>query len=265
MEAIHIPTKPPMKTNSRKTIACAALMWLPAVLPGSAAEKPDGSAAPKILCNPETQVIREHLKVAFTVQADNPPVPAVSGQFTYQWQRQGPGATNYVNIPGATNDTYLIDKVTTNDVAFYRVRVSFSNGTTNSEPAQLLVFTHKSPIAVYGSPVVTSGGGGTCPGPYAGLVNYRKSIAAGWGWVPHHNDGNTVHKGTDNNSSPGSTKAECVGYENDILCPGGMSVTTGHPGPPPGTGEDSKYRFTIYFPSSVPTNSYPITLDGFFE
>ncbi len=252
-----------MNTNKRETIACTALMWLLASLPGIAAEKLDESYGPKILCHPETQVIREHLNVSFTVQADNPPVPPLTSQFTYQWQRQGPGSTNYMNIPGATNDTYKIDKVSTNDVAFYRVRVSSTNGTSISEPAQLLVFTHHSPITVYGSPLVSSSSG-NC-GLYAGYAIYKKSLAQGWGWVPHHNEGNTSHKATDNNSSPGNTKVEADGAENDILCPGGMSVTTGHPGPPAGTGEDSKYRFAIYFPSIVPTNSYPVTLDGFFE
>src|SRR5262245_39649017 len=144
-----------MRTKTLRIIARPMLIWLLAAAPGDAAEKPDKSAGPRILCHPETQVIREHLKAEFTVTADTPPGPGMNAQFNYQWQRQGPGKTNYVDlqVAGATNDTFRIDKVSTNDVAYYRVRVSSANGTSFSEPAQLLVFTVHSPITVYGSPV----------------------------------------------------------------------------------------------------------------
>jgi hypothetical protein len=239
---------------------------------------------PIILCHPETQVVREDSQeaksVTFTVQVDNPPVPAVNPRFTYQWQRLPPGGRDHndkggddwEDIHGATSQTYTIRDVTKENVALFRVKVvsvpppehedeALPSDPAVSEPACLLVYTRNTPITVYGSPKVTIGSSGSCPGVYAGYVNFKKGVPA-WGWVPDHSGGIAVHKATDITRQ--DTKVEAVGYENDILC-SATSVTTPHPGPPPGAGEDTRYRFTIYFPNNVPTAQYPIRLDGFCQ
>jgi hypothetical protein len=219
---------------------------------------------PIILCHPETQVIKENKKAEFTVRAKVPSPPLVYQTLTYQWQKRGPGLTNFVNIYGATNAVFTIAHVTTNDVAYYRVDVTssyYTNATTTSEPAQLLVFTKNSPLTVYGSPVVSTGSSSPnpCPGDYVGYVTYDKG--SDWGWAGDHPWAST-HKATDKNSV--STKVEAFGSEDDLPCGSGFLLLP-HPGPPPGSGEDSKYQFTIYFPigTSVPTIPYTITLSGF--
>jgi hypothetical protein len=109
-------------------------------------------------------------------------------------------------------------------------------------------------ITVFGAPVVSSGGAGGCPGPYSGYVNYIKPMSQGWGFVPSTNT--TIHVCTDNNRS--DTKIQYNGYFGDGNC-GQTTLTVPDPAPSP------KYRFTIFFPrgSQVPTNAYPIALDGF--
>jgi len=106
------------------------------------------------------------------------------------------------------------------------------------------------PIIVSAVPVASSGTNGLCPGGYAGYVTYTKTAAAGWGWAPT----NTVHTATDTNRT--DTKVDFLGKLNDTGC---NQTTVAVPQPCPST----KYRFTIYFPDNVPTNSYPILLDGF--
>ena len=215
---------------------------------------------PLILCHPETQVVRQGTKkVTFRVTVDDPSPPYACSPFTYHWERKGPWATNYLTIGSATDDTYTISNVSTNDVAFYRVQVSSTNGTSTSEPAQLLVYTKHSPLTVYGSPVVSSGGSGDCPGPYVAYVNYRKSVSQGWGWVADHGVGNTTHSATDINFN--DTKVQAVGPVNDNFCQP-TSVPNTHAGSP--APEDITNRFTIYFTNihSSP-NPYPITLNGY--
>ncbi len=254
-----------MKTTIQRTIGgtVLALLWFAASLPNRAAEKPAPyvpAGAPIIVCNPETQVIQENSPAEFTVIADSPSPPeAYSWYLAYQWQRQGPGLTNYVNIRGATSNTFSISHVSTNDVAFYRVEVSSTNGTSISQPAQLLVYTHHSPLTVYGSPLKISSSGTGCPGPYAGYVNYKKAVPT-WGWTPNHGGGIVLHSAKDNTRS--DTKVLVQGISNDSFCQQTTIVNT-HPGAP--TPEDTTYRFTIYLPNNVTTNAYPITLDGFNE
>jgi hypothetical protein len=52
---------------------------------------------------------------------------------------------------------------------------------------------------------------------------------------------------------------QAFGYYGDLECSLTTNVTIPYPAPSP------KYRFTIFFPrgGQVPTNSYPITLNGF--
>jgi len=87
---------------------------------------------------------------------------------------------------------------------------------------------------------------------YAGYVNYIKTISQGWGWAPTTNT--TLHTATDANRL--DTKVQYVGKFGDAGCSQTI-VTVPHPTYTP------KYRFTIYFPNNVPTNSYAITLVGF--
>jgi hypothetical protein len=106
------------------------------------------------------------------------------------------------------------------------------------------------PVTVFATPVVSHGTNGVCPGAYAGYVTYTKTVAQGWGWAPT----NTVHTATDTNRA--DTKIE---FDGKLLDTGCNQTTVTVPQPSP----SSKYRFTIYFPNNVPTNSYPITLSGF--
>src|SRR5206468_9145374 len=118
---------------------------------------------------------------------------------------------------------------------------SSTNGTSISEPAQLQVFTHHSPLTILGSPVISSGGSGDCPGPYVGYVSYWKTASQGWGWAPDHNFGLATHSATDNNFT--DTKVQPQGITDDIFCQQ-TSVPNTHTGAPP--PEDTKYRFTVY-------------------
>lgn len=106
------------------------------------------------------------------------------------------------------------------------------------------------PVTVYATPVVSSGSNGICPGGYIGYVKYEKTTAQGWGWAPT----NTVHTATDTNRA--DTKVEFLGRLNDTGC-NQTTVSVAQP------CFSTKYRFTIYFTNNVPTNSYPIELEGF--
>jgi hypothetical protein len=108
------------------------------------------------------------------------------------------------------------------------------------------------PITVFAAPVNSGGTIPGCPGTYAGYVNYTKSLPA-WGWVPSTNT--TVFTATDG-SGRTDTKTVYLGKNFDTGC-AQTPVTV--PNPP----VSAKYRFTIYFPSNVPSTNYPITLTGF--
>lgn len=99
-------------------------------------------------------------------------------------------------------------------------------------------------------PTVSSGNISGCPGSYAGYAKYIKTV--GWGWAPQ--TGTTNHTATDNNRS--DTKVVYNGISGDSGC---AQTTVSVPDPPAST----VYRFTIYFPSNVPTTNYPLTLSGF--
>ncbi|HOB32158.1 MAG TPA: hypothetical protein PKH32_04680, partial [Verrucomicrobiota bacterium] len=57
---------------------------------------------------------------------------------TYQWQKSADG-TVWMDIPGATNDTYQIASLTAGDTGYYRLFASNSEGTLASTPSQLTV------------------------------------------------------------------------------------------------------------------------------
>jgi hypothetical protein len=123
--------------------------------------------------------------------------------------------------------------------------------TTKSAPKAC---TLSGPQTIYATPVASGGTQGTCPGTYVGYVNYTKTIAQGWGWVPDTNN-TTVFTAADGGGRT-DTKVVYLGKSNDGGCDQ-TSVTI--PNPPP----SAKYRFTIYFPNNVPTTNYPIVLTGF--
>jgi len=105
-------------------------------------------------------------------------------------------------------------------------------------------------ITINAVPVIGSGTNGVCPGGYIGSARYTKTVAQGWGWAPT----NTAHTATDTNRT--DTKVEFTGKLFDTGC---NQTTVTIPDPTVST----KYRFKVYFTNNVPTNAYPLQLDGF--
>lgn len=167
---------------------------------------------------------------------------------TFQWLRNG------VAIPDQTNDTLTIQHAQISDAGYYSCAIASALNVQASVTVSLMVFglTPLAQVVVYGTPVLSSGTLGTCPGKYVGYVNYSKTPANGWGWDPITNT--TVFTATDNNRS--NTKVLYSGDDGDSGC-APTSVTI--PNPP----YSDAYRFTIYFTNNVPTTNYPITLSGF--
>jgi hypothetical protein len=211
-----------------------------------AADGSDQSEFPTITAQPTDQGTWVGTSATFAVQATN-------GDISYKWRRNGKP------IDGQTNSVLELDNVGVTDVGQYSCDVAKDGGdAVPTRSASLSVMAASDlpgggPITVFGAPVVSNGGiTNTCPGPYAGYVNFTKTVAQGWGWVPSTNT--TIHTATDWNRS--DTKVLYGGKYSDTGC-AQTSVTVPDPTPSP------KYRFTIYFPNNVPTNAYPITLDGF--
>jgi Immunoglobulin domain len=206
-------------------------------------QDPDQPEFPKITLQPEDQAIVMGSNVTFTAAADN-----ADG---YQWMRNGKV------MPGETNSTLTIDNVGKKDVGNYTLFAKKDSEAVPTRSATLNVVALSEggggdPFTVFGLPVVISGGSGDCPGPYIGYVSYMKPASQGWGWVP--TSGATIHTATDTNRT--DTKVEYVGRWGDHGCDQ-TSVAVPHPTFSP------KYRFTIYFTNDVPTNAYPILLEGF--
>jgi hypothetical protein len=208
----------------------------------------DQSEFPQIIRQPEDQLVPINSTATFTVVATN-------GPLAYQWLRNG----NVMD--GQTNDTLNIANAQISDVAFYSCDVLKYMEPVPTRSASLMVFTNSidpqtgvDPVVVFGSPVVSSGSSGTCPGPYTGYVNYTKTTQQGWGWAPDTSGGNTTFTATDTNRT--NTKIQYYGAYGDNSC---NQTTVTIPNPP----SSPVYRFTIYFTNNVPTNAYAITLDGF--
>jgi hypothetical protein len=201
---------------------------------------------PKIISQPEDQMVYLGSNATFTVTAEN--VDA------YQWLRNG----NLINAQ--TNSSLIIANAGINDVGFYSCDVYKNTEAVPTRAASLLVYTSSidpqtgiDPIVVFGFPLSGSGSQGNCPGPYVGYVNYTKSITNGWGWAPDTTN-NTIFTASDTNRT--DTKIEYVGAYGDNGC---NQTTVTVPNPP----ISPVYRFAIYFTNNVPTNAYAITLDGF--
>ena len=94
---------------------------------------------PVILTDPESQVAVAGTDVTFTVVARGMP------PLSYQWY------FNDVPIPGATNDTHLIERVQSIQAGTYMVVVSNSYGSMESEPA-ILSLDPTTAFGVLGAP-----------------------------------------------------------------------------------------------------------------
>jgi hypothetical protein len=172
---------------------------------------------------------------------------------SYQWQSNG------VAIEGQTNSTLTIENVGVDSAGSYSCNVSQSGGDpVPTRAASLNVMTSSAmygdQITVFGLPKAGGGSQGTCPGRYAGYVNYTKTVSQGWGWAPSTNT-TTIFTASDG-SGRTDTKITYMGRSFDSGC---NQTTVTIPNPP----FSPSYRFTIYFPNNVPTTNYPIILTGF--
>lgn len=182
---------------------------------------------------------------------------------SYQWLRRQ--RDEWEVLPEQTESTLEIPAVTLADVAHYQCIVRKENRVQMTRPASLMVqsassggtggfsaLSGGSPITVFAPPVTSSGSLGSCPGSYVGYVTFFKS-APDWGWAPSTNT--TTHIAED--LSQTNTIVRYQGKSYDVGC-APTQVTV------PSPTVSTKYRFAIYFPTTVPgTNAYPITLTGF--
>jgi hypothetical protein len=244
-----------MNKNIPHIITLAAITGLLAITGNTALAQSDDSLDqsefPTITAQPVDQAVTVGSNAVLSVQAVNAD--------NYQWQ------TNGVDIEGQTNSTLTIQNVGVNDAGSYSCNVS----QTGEDPvptraASLDVVVPASmaapdgvlgggPIVVFGGPKASNGTQGTCPGTYAGYVNYTKTISQGWGWVPSTNT--TIFTASDGGGRT-DTKIMYGGKYGDTGC---NQTTVTIPNPPP----SPSYRFTIFFPNNVPTTNYPIVLTGF--
>jgi hypothetical protein len=211
----------------------------------------DQSEFPQITAQPVDQVVPIGSNAVFSVQAINADA--------YQWLR------NKVAIDGQTNSSLVIEQVGVEDAGSYSCNVSLNGGdAVPTRAASLSVVVASSsvvaaslpgggPIVVFGAPIAGGGTQGTCPGSYAGYVNYTKTVSQGWGWVPSTNT--TIFMASDGGGRT-DTIITYLGKRTDNGC---NQTSVVIPNPPVSTA----YRFTIYFPNNVPTTNYPIALSGF--
>ncbi|MGA3284000.1 MAG: immunoglobulin domain-containing protein [Verrucomicrobiota bacterium] len=228
----------------------------------------DQSGFPQITAQPLDQAVPIGSNVVLSVQAINAD--------SYQWLCNG------VPIDGQTNSILVIANVGTNDVGLYSCEVfngdqavptrmasveavATGNGaasvnavttasvTTSANVVMASGLLGGGPIIVFGTPLSGGGRQGTCPGPYAGVVAYTKTVSQGWGWAPI--TGATVLTAADG-SGRTDTKVQYLGAYGDNGC---AQTTVTIPYPP----ISPVYRFAIYFTNNVPTNAYPIVLTGF--
>jgi len=207
------------------------------------ADDSDQLAFPQLTRQPIDQAISVGSNAVFSAQATN-------GNLTFQWFRNG------VAMDGQTNSDLVLESVGIGDVGYFTCNIAKDGGeSVPTRTASLNVFTALAggPITVYGFPVFSSGSQGGCPGGYAGYVNYIKTVSQGWGWAP--TSGVTLHTAADGTTRT-DTKIVYGGKFGDLGC--NQTIVT-----VPDPTYSPKYRFSIYFPSNVPTNSYPITLLGF--
>jgi len=174
-------------------------------------------------------------------------VNAVEGG-SYQWLCNGTAIT------GQTNSTLTFENTQISDAGYYSCYIANGTAIVPTIAASLEVYTINPDflVVVYAAPIFSGGSQGTCPGPYAGYVNYTKTVAQGWGWTPSTNT--TIYTASDTTRT--NTKVEYVGGYGDEGC-SKTTVTIPYPTFSPA------YRFSIYFTNNVPSTNYPITLSGF--
>jgi len=234
----------PMKTHIKLAIALVAVAAL--VQTARSGDDSEQSEFPQITAQPTDQAALVGNPVTLSVQATN-------GDLTYQWQRNG------ATLEGQTNSVLALENVSVGDAGLYTCDVTQSGGeTVPTRAASLSVaaddYYGGDQIVVFGLPKVSNGAIGDCPGYFAGYINYTKTIAQGWGWIPLTNS-TTVFTAADGGGRT-NTKVMYLGKFGDSGC-GQTMVTVPYPPPSP------SYRFTIYFPNNVPSTNYPIVLTGF--
>jgi hypothetical protein len=224
-------------------------------------------AAQEFTDPPEDQGVYQGESATFTAE------PRFA-EMSFQWLRQWPD--RYELLEGQTSSSLTISNVTIADVGFYVCHVTRGEEVQLTRAATLTVHVSSTStnkkvktfggggfmalngygggtITAYGPPVMSGGSQGSCPGAYAGYVNYTKTVAQGWGWAPSADT--TTHTATDCTRT--DTKVQYLGKNGDKDCD---QTTIAVPDPT----ASPKYRFTIYFVNNVPaTNAYPITLEGF--
>jgi len=231
-----------MKTQITIHLTLAALVGL--ALNARGDDDPEQAEFPQITAQPTDQGSFEGGTATFSVQATNG-----AGKIRYQWLRNGDV------MEDQTNATLTLDNVTVDDTAMYSCDVAQEDGEavpTRSASLNVLTSGGGGQIIVYGTPLAKGGTRGTCPGTYAGYVNYGKTVAEGWGWVP--TAGTTIHLASD--SIRTDTKVTYTGRYLDYGCAQTIVAV-------PDPALSPTYRFSIFFPNNVPTSPYPITLTGF--
>jgi len=232
----------------------------------------DQSGFPQITAQPVDQVIPLGSSVVLSVQAINAD--------SYQWLING------VPADSQTNTSLTIASAGIGDVGLYSCNVSLTGGgmvptraanvcvymagsssvaakgnavvgsssvaakssTVATSSSVAMAMPGGGPITVYGTPLLSNGSSGGCPGKYAGYVLYTKPYSQGWGWVPISGMTHTV---TDTNRT--DTKVQYFGAYGDYGC---AQTTVSIPNPT----FSPVYQFAIYFTNNVPTNAYPMVL-----
>ena len=164
---------------------------------------------PKIIYQPEDQMVNVGSNATFTVTAQN-----ADG---YQWLHNGNLITDQ------TNTSLTITNCGVNDVGYYSCNVFKNIETVPTRSASLMIYTSSidpqtgvDPVVVFGLPLLGSGGSGTCPGKYAGYINFTKTSQQGWGWAPDTSNGNTHFIASDTNRP--DTKIQYGGAYGDNGC-----------------------------------------------
>ena len=201
---------------------------------------------PVVISQPLDQYVPIGSKAEFAVAAVN-----ADG---YQWLRNGNPIDNQ------TNSVMVVPKSEISDVSYYSCDVFKGMQFVPTRAASLMVYSNSidpmtgvDPVVVYSFPLSGSGSQSSCPGRYTGYVSYSPGGNV-WGWAPDTTNGNTIFTATDTNRA--NTKVQYAGEYGDSGC-NQTSVTI--PNPP----ISPQYQFVIFFTNNVPTNAYPITLDGF--
>jgi len=209
---------------------------------------------PVITKQPQDQYVKIGSSAGFTVSAKPEPL-------RYQWQ------LNCNTIPGATNKTYTIPHVTTNDVGNYFCLVSREPEVTMTQPATLMSFstdTNGTTVAWVPPPGGAGPPGpGGCPVNFICYGNFKKTVAP-FGWYPMSTGAPDFYSG------PWSAQ-HLNSSLTDVKYFAGTIQGCGHNGmvPIPVTQIDptKAYRFTVYFPSasfsSCPTAVQYLQLTGF--